>query len=282
MPSHSFGTGSRDVARLKVFSSPKMEKLKAGFNSPGPVYNVPSSVGTGPHFGFGVGDARAVHKASYPDSSIDLTCAVVDSQVVKFPGTPGVHFGTEERLGCQNNEIVRTHPGLKLGLESPGLEYSPRHQAASVRKDPPSYSFGPHEDRPKRKPESRVHILARGSPRHTGPGSHILPAGIGAQAESGRPSAAAFSISPRSRRSPRNLRQTDIEGVHEDKPFSSVGKQVLSGMPTSPRSAFTKGTRDQAARAARCLVEGDTVSHLPKQQLRADIPAKPAVSGLGI
>ncbi|CAE8665091.1 unnamed protein product, partial [Polarella glacialis] len=94
MPAFSFGTGSREVASLKVFLSKKHCKCKAVLNSPGPVYSIPSTVGEGPRFGFGQDEQRSSRVNRYPDSSVDLTCATVDSQKVKFSSTAGVHFGT--------------------------------------------------------------------------------------------------------------------------------------------------------------------------------------------
>lgn len=272
MPSYSVGTGSRDTAALKVFHSKKMEKSKAIVNSPGPVYQVPSSVGAGPSYGFGVDQQRVHAGAKYPDSSVDLTCATVDSQKFKFHNTPGIHFGSEPKMNSKNAEIIRTHPTSVLGQESPGaLEYHPQEEKFSKWK--PAYSFGPAEDRPPRKPESRVQLVPMSSPRQTGPGSHQVPGGLGRQPDSARPSRPAYSFGGGS--SPRQPGSAREPGLNiEDKPFSSIGKQVLSQLPSSPTRGFGKSTRDQVGKTAICITDVDktAAARMPRPQFTFDLP----------
>eukprot|EP00930_Biecheleria_cincta_P045949 TRINITY_DN31673_c0_g1_i1.p1 TRINITY_DN31673_c0_g1~~TRINITY_DN31673_c0_g1_i1.p1 ORF type:complete len:306 (-),score=33.67 TRINITY_DN31673_c0_g1_i1:133-1050(-) len=272
MPSYSVGTGTRDTAALKTFHSKKLEKSKAIVNSPGPVYQVPSSVGGGPSFGFGVDQQRVHPSAKYPDSSVDLTCATVDSQKFKYHNTPGVHFGTEPKMSSKNGEIVRTHPTSVLGQESPGaLEYHPQEE--QLYKRTPAYSFGPAEDRAPRKPESRITLVPGSSPRQTGPGSHQVPSGVGRQPHSARPSAPSWSFGGGS--SPRQPATAREPGLKiEDKLFSSLGKQVLSKLPSSPTRAFGKSTRDQVGKTAICMTDMDktAAAKMPRPQLNLELP----------
>eukprot|EP00435_Cladocopium_sp_Y103_P006756 s2046_g2.t1 len=106
---------------------------------------------------------------NYPDSSVDLTCATVDSQKVKFPGSAQACFGTEMRMGIKNAEILVTNPNLMLGMESPGAaEYSPSQEA--VRRQHPKYSFADNvqERVQTAKPVTRLTLPATGTPRRGG------------------------------------------------------------------------------------------------------------------
>eukprot|EP00913_Durusdinium_trenchii_P003179 g2939.t1 len=98
-------------------------------------------MGRGPAFAFPQEEQRPpLGGPYYPDSSVDLTCATVDSQKVKFAGSAHACFGSEMRMGIQNAEILVTNPNLMLGMESPGAaEYSPQEDA--IRRRHPKYSF---------------------------------------------------------------------------------------------------------------------------------------------
>lgn len=288
-PAFSFGTGSRDVARQKIFVSGKHEKCKVVVNSPGPVYQVPSSVGEGPRFGFGQDEQRKHGGVRYPDSSVDLTCATVDSQKVKFPNTPGVHFGTEVRMSKKNAEIIRTNPDMVLGMESPGaLEYTPREQ--TIQKMHPDYSFGPPEDRPPAKAVNRLALLPGSTPRQTGPGSHNLPKGIGQQPQSARPTGPSWSMHggknnrtiPVSAREGKTGPVMDTEGN-----YSSLGKQVSSTLKTSTIAGFGRSTRDQWSRTAICMTKTDRgpAGNMAKPQFHMDLPKSapsPSIRATGL
>ncbi|CAE7703446.1 unnamed protein product [Symbiodinium pilosum] len=276
-PAHSFGTCDRESARLKVYMSRKLEKSKAKLNSPGPVYDIPSAVGAAPSFSFGTDVQRKHDPKKYPDSTVDLTCATVDTQKVKYAKTPGCHFGTEQKLALKNAEIIRTHAGLALGAESPGaLEY----HVKEVAKKMPAYSFGPTESMTPRKPESRVQLLQTSTPARVGPGSHPKPSGLGHQPMSPRPTAPAWTMSGRS---PREKTQTEALAI-EDKVFSSIGKQVLSTIRSPPSVATTKSTREQVSRTAMYVSEMDKtdVARGPKPHFNMELPASARVSRPGV
>mmetsp|Transcript_19010 Transcript_19010/g.35659 ORF Transcript_19010/g.35659 Transcript_19010/m.35659 type:complete len:302 (+) Transcript_19010:134-1039(+) len=277
LPAHSFGTCDRETSRVKVYVSSKLEKAKAKLNSPGPVYDVPSAVGAAPSFSFGTDVQRKHERKKYPDSSVDLTSATVDTQKVKFAKTPGVHFGTEQKLSLKNAEIIRTHAGLALGSESPGaLEYHPKDVAKAV----PAYSFGPTKEMSPRKPESRVQLLQTSTPARIGPGSHQKPSAMGQQPMSPRPTAPAWTMP---KRSPRENAQGEALAI-EDKVFSSIGKQVLSTIRSPPSVAASKSTRDQVNRTALYVSDIDktALSRGPKPHFNVELPVSARVARPGL
>lgn len=271
MPSFSFGTGSRDVARVKVYLSAKHEKHKSVINSPGPVYSVPSSVGATESYSFGSADQRVHGKAKYPDSSVDLTGATVDSQKTKFPSTPRVHFGTESRMNAKNAEIFRVHPGLGLGTESPGaLEYSP--DESKITKVPPAYSFGPKASSDvDSKPTSRLQLPLTSTPRHVGPGSHMQPSAIGEQPNSARPSAPSWGFGSSTRDA---MTKKNTQLLETDNNFTALGKQVVSNARSAPQCGFGTSTREHTARTQIVMSAADAgpVAKMEKPRFHCDLP----------
>lgn len=284
-PAYSFGTGSREAAVKKVFISAKHEKLKAPITSPGPVYDVPSTVGASPKWSFGCDDQRKHPKAKYPDSSVDLTRAPVESQGLKFHSTKAVHFGTESKSCYKNCEIVRVSPSITLGLESPGaLEYEPEKSEPHCIKSAPHYSFGPspkEKDKKEKvdknapvKPVTRLHIPPTATPRHVGPGSHLQPPGLGQQPHSARTSAPAYSFGS----SPRQQELKYGPQLLEISPeLSSLGKQVISNQRTAPRAAFGGATREGAAKmqVVTCAADRGPAAVMPKPNHVIDLPRVP-------
>lgn len=60
--------------------------------SPGPHYDPNELFGDAPMFGFGTDEQRKpMAVAKYPDSSVDMTCATVDSQPFKYKSTKSAH-----------------------------------------------------------------------------------------------------------------------------------------------------------------------------------------------
>lgn len=224
------------MARQKVYVSAKHEKHKSALISPGPVYSVPSSLGQGLRFGFGTDEQRKHPRAKYPDTSVDLTCAEVDSQPIKFHATKGVHFGTEGRTSTKNAEILAAHPAAEYGKASPGAtEYSPQDDLA--KKNDPAYSFGPKAARMNERPVPRISAMPTSTPRHVGPGSHPLPPSIGAQPSSARPSAPKYSFGTEERLSARSHHRQ----IRDSSPgLSSMGRQVVSTSRTAPQCGWAQ------------------------------------------
>mmetsp|Transcript_103353 Transcript_103353/g.267319 ORF Transcript_103353/g.267319 Transcript_103353/m.267319 type:complete len:313 (-) Transcript_103353:99-1037(-) len=277
MPAFSFGSGTRDAARLKVYISAKHEKGRTHMTSPGPVYANKTAVGNTAKHSFGTDENRKHAKAKYPDSSVDLTCSIVDSQGVKFKGTPSVHFGTEARMNANNGELLRGQPLAGYGLESPGaLEYFPERSEPKVSKAPPAYSFGTGFADDKKgtatKAPTRMKPLSMlSTPRHVGPGSHPQPPGIGTQPVSARSSAPSWSFG----QSPRDNQSQDVKQLLDVSPdLSSLGKQVVSGQKSMPRHSFGTSTREGMSRTQVVMSMADRgpVANMPKPVHSFDLP----------
>lgn len=270
VPAFSFGTASRETQTQKVFLSGRHEALKASMNSPGPVYSVPSCIGAGSKYGFGTDEQRKHPKAKYPDSSVDLTCALVDNQRVKFHSTKSVHFGTEGRMTSKNGEIIRVHPGMVHGTESPGaLEYSPKPE--KVLEKPPEYSFGPAaEPQSTGKVPPRIPLPLTGTPRTLGPGSHALPSSLGSQPHSARTSAPSWGFGTRRSEPLKESRQV----LDSSLDLSSLGRQVVSGARSAPNHGFGSSTRDQKARTTLIRMPEDMgpAARMPKLNFHLDLP----------
>lgn len=269
MPAFSFGSCGREK-QAKVFISEKHEVRKATMNSPGPVYSPPTTVGESAKYGFGSDRQRWHPKAKYPDTSVDLTGATVDSQVVKFHSTKQTHFGTESKATVRNAEIIRTNPSAALGMESPGcMEYTPKDRSSAQRE--PEYSFGPGAAKViSDKITSRMSAPPTSTPRHVGPGSHTQPASIGSQPSSVRKTAAQYSFGGQARGSPRG----DLQLLDISPDLSSLGRQVISSARSAPKHGFGSSTRDHSARTHLVFTDADRgpAAHMPKPNFPCDLP----------
>lgn len=283
-PAHSFGTGSRETATTKVFISAKHERLKAPITSPGPAYNVPSTVGAASKWSFGADEQRKHPKAKYPDSSVDLVCADTDTQKLKYHNTKLVHFGTEAKSSQANAETIKVNPAMSLGRDAPGsLEYFAEEAEPKVAKKPPSYSFAPPVSKDKKdksakepphKPVNRLNLNLTSSPCTLGPGSHYLDGSIGKQPRSARETRPAYSMAGTPR-----LEVPDKSGQILDlsPDLSSLGKQVVSKQPTRPRCTFGEATRDIVARTQLVLHNADRgpAGAMPKPNHSFNMPKAP-------
>jgi hypothetical protein len=255
MPSFSFGTGVRGAGN-KIFITKKHEKRKAVMNSPGPVYGVPNTVGAGPKFSFGTEEQRSTAKAQYPDSSVDLTCSVVDSQTVKFDGTKAVHFGTEPRMNSKNAEALRGNAEANLCTQSPlSFDYNP--DDSLVAKAHPLFSFGPKNTSEGMKCPARIHIPKTGTPRHVGPGSHTQAAGVGPQPTSARKSAPAWSFGGKPTIVAKPTEGRGFPLLDPSPELSSLGKQVVSNGRSAPSCGFGTSTREHSARTHLVVTDAD-------------------------
>lgn len=279
-PAYSIGTegytgqGYREVQAMKVFLSRKLtQRIQQGRTAPGPHYDVPKHMGRGPAFAFPQEEQRPpLGGPYYPDSSVDLTCATVDSQKVKFAGSAHACFGSEMRMGIQNAEILVTNPNLMLGMESPGAaEYSPQEDA--IRRRHPKYSFADNvEERWQHmKPTSRMSLPPSGTPRTVGPNSHRMPSGIGQQPLSARRSSPAWSLSGQKL----DMSSADLGPYLDTAPaFSSLGRQVVSTSKSSGTCAFGKASRETAQKMAMCMTHTDRgpAGQMKKLNFHMDLP----------
>lgn len=236
---HSFGSSSRETCSKKQFISEKHQKSQALMASPGPVYSLASAVGEGPKYGFGTSPQRQHGKAMYPDSSVDLTGATVDSQPCKFPTTKGVHFGTDLKDNMKNSVLIKTTPGTYLGIQSPGpFAYDPKDRGVTTPREP-KYSLG-----------QKTKILATHAqtPRNVGPGSYPPTGSMGEQPKSDKRSNPSFSFG-NAQRMPALKKSDAVLDPHPDiGSLSSFGRQVVSNQKSSPGYGFGTATRDHKAK----------------------------------
>lgn len=240
----SFGSCSRERAG-KVWISEKHELAKGKGEGPGPVYHVPGSTGLGPRFGFGTASQRTNWKTKYPDSSVDLTGASVDSQSVKFPGTRTTLFGTDSKDNMKNAVILKNHPQANFGIFSPGpCAYMPM-ETDVISKASPRISFG-----------AKTKILSAESqtPRNIGPGSYPPTESIGKQAQSKKRSIAAWSFAQEKRMPPLKPGDTVVDPSPN---LSSFGKQVTSKSSSGPGYGFGTSTRDHKAKTFLVMSPND-------------------------
>lgn len=243
-------------------------------NSPGPVYGIPSTVGNGPKHGFGTEEQRHNNRAEYPDSSVDLTCSLVDSQMLKFPGTKGVHFGTEPRMNSKNAEPIQDNPTSNLCTQSPpNFDYNPVYDL--LTKSMPQYSFGPKENRPGEKCATRsIHMTATGTPRRVGPGSHSQPSGTGPQPSSARKSAPSWSFGGRKASHSNAPFNRPFPCLDTQPELSSLGKQVVSSARTAPSAGFGTSTREHSARTHLIVTDLDRgpAAAMPSPRFHLEMP----------
>merc|ERR1719230_1704360 len=133
----SFGTSTRDQRKnlaLPEFKNTDVDRL--GRETPGAVYDLPNTVGMAPTMVFPTGPRVAENAKKYPDSSVDLAFATVDSQRVKYENPRHAVFGTEARDEIKNSEILVRHPQAGMLKESPGCIYDPDDTCARPRSAP--------------------------------------------------------------------------------------------------------------------------------------------------
>jgi len=234
-PAYSMGSCSRE-RHAKVYMGAENEKRKGGMNSPGPVYSLASTVGEGAKFGFGTAPQREHGRAKYPDTSVDLTGATVDSQKHKFHATIGTVFGTEQKSDNKNSIVLRVHPALNYGMASPGpTAYTPVDKDVT-RPTEPKFSLGE---------KTKIMATQAQTPRNVGPGSYPPGTSMGEQPTSARRSMPSWSFGNAKRMPP--LRKSDA--VLDPNPdLSAFGAQVLSGKKSSAYYGFGTATREHKAK----------------------------------
>jgi len=288
-PAHGFGTGDRTTASTKVYMGGNHEKMKRGLQSPGPGYNVPSTVGDAAAWSFGTDEQRKHPKSRYPDSSVDLVCADVDTQKLKYDSTKLVHFGTEAKGSLANAEAMQANPGLMLGREAPGaLEYYAEKAEPRVCKQQPAYSFAPPVLKDKKdkgnkeeklKPVTRLILPPSSSPRHLGPGSHRLESSLGRQPRSARGSGPSYTMGHATPRTVFQDKSGQILDISPD--LTSLGKQVVSRQPTMPRCTFGGSTRETVARSQLVMhaLDAGPRGNMPKPHHHVNLPKPPLSMG---
>jgi len=258
-PGYSFGSSSRE-AEARVFISKAHEQLKPSVHSPGPVYKLPSQLGVGKGFSFGSSKQRHQRRAPYPDSSIDLIEATVDSQTVKFDTPKGYLFGTESK-GCMlNATILQTHPQVNYGLLSPGpVAYTPNEMC--IARNPEQYSIASKHTGGE---------LQAQTPANVGPGRYKHQAAIGTQISSVKKSLASWTMGKAKRFPESRTEPTAVEVPLNLPGVNAMGTQVKSRKATAAAFGFGTSTRDHKAKTflVQTPLDKGPANFLPKPNLR--------------
>jgi hypothetical protein len=234
-PSFSFGSAQRDEIS-KLYISKEHDKLTPSRWSPGAIYEVKSTLDQNTAFSFGKGPRS--HLRPQPLAE-DMTFAMIDSQKMKFASFPTVLFGTDTRDNLKNAVLLQNHPQAFFGKHSPGP------QAYTVHQPPksvvPSITFG-----------HKTKILASDcqTPANVGPGCYPLPASVGTQFESTKPSQRIVKFS-KAARSPTRRHSQPVTNVDGGVP--SIGKQYSSKLPNAAQVVFGSSNRDHASKTALIL-----------------------------
>mmetsp|Transcript_116747 Transcript_116747/g.183586 ORF Transcript_116747/g.183586 Transcript_116747/m.183586 type:complete len:304 (-) Transcript_116747:68-979(-) len=268
-PMYSFGTSPR-MGSNNMYTSKQQEKRKAVINSRGPIYDLPSSVGVGPKVSFTLDRTRLrPTKKEYPDSSVDLTCAIVDTQKLKFSTPQSATFGSDSRMNSKNAEPSRNNPTHLLGSQSP-IETNYVPDDAATSRASPKYSFAPEDWLLGQGCVPRAPLQMSGTPTQVGPGSNSLPSGIGPQPNGDRKSAPAWTFGVRRPRSAPHR----CYGRPSSCGRQAFGKQIDSSARTAPASAFGRGTRDQTARTSLVVSQADKgpAANMASPRFHLDVP----------
>ena len=227
--------------------------------SPGPIYDLPSSVSLKGGYSFGM-SSREKKNNNIFDSSIDMTFAIPDNQKYKFKGCHGALFGMEQRETIKNAVILKDSPQVFFGRFSPGpVAYNAN--ALVVQRREPSHFFG-----------MKTKILSQSqTPSDVGPGIYPKPSAVGPQVESQKKGLPMISFA-KAPRHPKIMNR--IQPITEVNIPASIGKQPSSLLKNAPCAVFGTAHRDKVAKTALCLT-GKERGNEPLAPLRINHPRLP-------
>ena len=249
-PSFSFGSSTRD-ALAKIYISKEHNKVMPSRGNPSAAYDLPSTISLKAGFSFGKAK-RETRSAKKPvESSIDLTFALPDTQIVKYPTNNAGSFGLDARGPIKNAAILESSPQVAIGAASPG----PAAYAPSFLCHDPSYFMG-----------TRTKILAPDcqTPATVGPGSYPVKGSVGRCFNSTHENQPTVKFGKATRHSMRKTRNS------ADTPISlppSIGRQPSSHKPNATRAVFGSASRDQVAKTALILTGMERGPQIPKPRL---------------
>ena len=235
--------------REKLHLSHEHDKTSPHYDTPGPVYELPSTVGTSAAFSFGTGPQRHVHKSQSLESSIDLLGSFVDDQHVKYHKTKTALFGTDTRENIKNAVILKHHPQAFYGKQSPGpAGYS---LPEVIGREGSMITMG-----------SKTKVLAANcqTPDFLGPGSYPLPTTCGgSQFLSRIPNQPVFSFGKGQQRPEpsERLRSMSQPVLRDSFSVNSIGNQVDSTKRSAGKPVMGSQTREQWAKMALVFAVGD-------------------------
>eukprot|EP00240_Pyramimonas_obovata_P016216 CAMPEP_0118932362 /NCGR_PEP_ID=MMETSP1169-20130426/10006_1 /TAXON_ID=36882 /ORGANISM="Pyramimonas obovata, Strain CCMP722" /LENGTH=302 /DNA_ID=CAMNT_0006875011 /DNA_START=144 /DNA_END=1052 /DNA_ORIENTATION=+ len=262
-PSFGFGSSNRDGAE-KVFLTAEHAKSLYGIESPGPVYDLKSSVGkqesskneNAPQFSFGTAD-RLGKAGSQPNrTAVPGPGAYTAPSSIGKQGEstkmndPVFGFGTSTRAGAQRIFLSRDHAKSDFGKCSPGPSvYTGKsavgRQPESKKENSPSWVFSSEERFRYDHVDRAAHV--------PGAGQYNTIGSVGPQAESRKGNIPRFSFGSSNRD---HRAKVYISADHEKGSFglgspgpasvgrkSSVGKQTSSKNPTASAWRFGSAKR---------------------------------------
>ena len=231
-PIYSLPKGTRSE-RERVFISHDHDKLSGDKDSPGPIYDISSTVGKARMAKFGSAPQRELQKSQSADSSIDLLGGLPDRQRVRFRSTKSTHFGSDTRNVIKNAAILKSHPQAFFGVHSPG---------------PAAYSLvdGMGTQGRMVSMTTKTKILGSNSqtPEGVGPGCYETPGSCGVvQFQSRIANQPVFSFGSGKQRPEPTV--SAVRMLNEIKSPAAVGRQVSSTKKSAPTAVLGSQTRDQ-------------------------------------
>jgi len=253
---------------------------------PGPVYDLPSTLGNGPKVAFSKGVQRVYGKdhhfnSKYNAPSVDCIEAEIDSQPFKYENPKTSLFGTESKGQLKNATILKSHSAALVGRISPGpANYGPaggpdvgptrKQLTFAVRMGAKTKAVG---------------SLISQTPAEVGPGLYPRKdVAIGQQSLSQRRTQACNQFG----KAPKFGKSKDARGqpiIELDVATSAFGKQVDGRKKSEPGFGFGTSTRDNARRMQRCMTNADAgpKSNMPTLHLsHPTLPSEKTVMRSGI
>lgn len=236
----SFGSGSRDLSRLKRTSAR---------NRPG-------------EFSLPVDDPDDVPT----NDALDIQ---VDSQQFKYRREPEIIIGTDPRGKLKDAELIKNHSSAFFGRQSPGPAAIGDDYGPGVGPTKPTFApampFGVR---------TKVNWMKCGdNPRNVGPGSHERKdISIGQQYLSRRRNQSVHGF-PKEPKFPKNKYQDSISVL--DAARSSMGRQVLGKNRSEPSVGFSADSRSTREKSMVCYTAKDVGPKASLPKFTASMPRLP-------
>jgi hypothetical protein len=265
-PKFSLPKSTRD-ARAKLHISRDHDRGTTSYETPGPVYDIPTTLNRSRTTMFGTGKRSNVEKLTSVASSNDLLGVVIRPEALSTTQrSPTVYFGTDSRDEIKNATVLKDHPQTFFGKHSPG----------------PAYYKIPHlvgNEAPKVTIGSRTPILGSvtQTPEDIGPGSYPHGTYCGKpQFESKIENQPVFSFGKSKRPFPGEDRRSISQPLYRKSVIiESLGRQISSTKKSAPRAILGSQSREQWTKIALVLSNRD-LCNFPPSSVACRIPAIPS------
>jgi hypothetical protein len=237
-PDFSFPRATREL-RGKIHISREHDQLTPNISTPGPIYDIPSSLGRMHSCTFGK-SLRALPNPpcdTYQGASIPSD-ATLNPSMVRSVSSISVGIGTEDRQEIRNAAVMKYNPQAFFGTESPG----PATYSVQPKWGSPKYTIGSRTDSLGAKPQTSVEV---------GPGSYPHASYCGkSQFQSHVVNQPVYSFGKVSANASPDPLITNRHQKLGGSAIDSLGPQVSSKNPTAPRSVMGSQTREQWSKLA--------------------------------